>query len=124
MPPRKKGPDMAFLAALMQEYTGKDVKAEDLEDYETLSNRKATENEQKLLESEGLLKMLHHKHSMLFKNCKFCRQQFTTNYCYQEYCSDSCRDDEFRQKYGITIRELKIKPVSSFWEYEPVLSIA
>jgi hypothetical protein len=124
MPPRKKGPDMGFLAALMKEYTGEDVKAEDLADYETISNRKASESEQRLLESEGLLKMLHHKHSMLFKICRYCKRQFTTNYCYQECCSESCREDEFRSKYGITLRELKVKPTSSFWEYEPVLSIA
>lgn len=67
---------------------------------------------------EVVINSLHHEHASTMKVCKFCGEQYITTYCYHQYCSDRCRDLEFRQHFGIDPHTLQLPP--SEWTYEDV----
>lgn len=115
-----KGVDYAFLAKMAEEY-GVALDTDNLESSEEVEVKREKARVDRMVQMEGVLTQLHHKHALTHKVCKFCQQPFTTNYCYVEYCSDSCRNDEFLRKYGIAYDKVKTKPPQSFWEYEDVI---
>lgn len=125
MPPRsKKTPDMAAIAKLMERYGGIKASEDDLDSYdsvETVNERITYKIRADMAEIEGILRQVHYRHSMVWKKCEECKREFQTVYCYDRFCSPSCRDTEFRKHFGLTVaglKALKQRTPKSFWEYE------
>lgn len=116
----KKGPDMAFLAKMMEEHAAKtgaavvDVAAVTvLEDRAELDDRNRT---LRMQETELVLRSQHYRHSLMFKNCAECGATFQTNFCYVGFCSDSCRNDAFYKRFHVTVTRIK---TPQEFEHEP-----
>lgn len=123
MPARKQA-DMAFLAEVLKR-TGVDTDP----DVEALKDAKGEYARIQLAESvkarqqSGVLRQLHHVHSMEMKTCASCKKTFKTSYCYEIYCSDECRDRAFQLHYGVTWESLRVPTSLGDWHYEPVLGV-
>lgn len=117
MPPKKKGPDMAFLAAMLKEYGGEgaDQAVENVKPLDDAKELAERNRKQTTLEMEAVLKHQHYAHSLMFKTCARCKSTFQTNYCYVGYCSDSCRRDAFRDRFHVDWG--RVRPATEF-EYE------
>lgn len=51
-------------------------------------------------EADGVLLSLHHPHKMLAKVCRYCGENFLTNYCAVGYCSQAHRKADLK-RFGI-----------------------
>lgn len=115
---KKSGPDMDFLASMLQQYGGQgadQVKVEEFKPLEDAKERTERNRQLTMTEMEAVLKSQHHRHSLMFKTCSECGGTFQTNYCYVGYCSDTCRRDAFFRRFHVSWD--RIRPAQEF-EYE------
>lgn len=67
---------------------------------------------------ELVINQLHHQHASMMKTCVWCKEPFMTNYCYHQFCSDTCRVAEFIDHFKVDPAKLQLAP--SFYVYEEI----
>ncbi len=114
--------DLAFLAGLAASFNI-DLDVAEIDTVDVIEEKREVRKVSLMIEQEGVLRQLHHRHSLTMKTCVYCKGTFQTNYCYVEHCSAECRDRAFKAQYGISWASLRsqITPPQSFWEYEDTI---